>query len=940
MLKREKRNLMSYRILSVFVFLIMGFSTVFGQVIPNQADIDAELKRRGITQQQLEDKLREKGVDLNTMDPTDPADLQVADKAIRESLNELEAENGGNKNDNAESGVIKEISREVAPEVSIEDKRDVIQSGGDEILDAVEDGATVEEAISEAIAEELENSLPPATTWGQQVFRDKKISVYQQSRDAKPPSSYVLGAGDRIGVSIWGYSQENAIFEINDEGYIKPEAMPRIYLKGITFGKAKKLLQSRFSNNYRFKSEEFEVTLNFSRTITVNIVGEVFNYGSFTLPARNTAFNALVATGGPTAIGSVRNIKLIRAGEENKRIDIYQFLLDPSAEERLFLQENDYISVPIAEKLVEIGGAVKRPFKYELIEGENLGKLIDFAGGLKLGAITSRIKVIRTTNGRQTVINADYDAIKAGGKDFELRNGDIVEVMESEIPYENFVNIRGTVQYPGEYELVNDMRIGDLIEKAIFKKEAETRFAYLSRENPDGTTNVEKVDLQAILADKASPENILLDAKDILTIYPKARFVDNASISITGAVRDGGTFTFDPEEDLRLVDVILLAGGLRPGAVNFAYLERQKLENPEEKELIKADISIAMNDLASPENIVLKPFDKIIIGANSTYTDEFQVSIEGEVRNPGRINLSKGLGLKDVLLLAGGLKLEASKANIEIYRVFITGDGPTRIAQATLSINDSLDIIEGGEEFSLEPFDEIIVRRLPDFELQRYVEIKGEVTYPGKYPIIQDNERLSSLLERSGRMTFEAFPDGATLKRTEKGQEGFVLLKLSEISKKSGKKYDFILKPGDIIEIPKQKDLVTLETENTNITELVNPTLIQSGKVNVAYEKGKNAKFYVNEYMGGVNKIGRKSRISVLQPNGQFKKARNYLIFKTYPEVEKGGIVSVGAKPEKVKKEKNKEEKEKINWGEVVRDTLAIATSALTLILLVERVNQ
>ena len=355
------------------VFFLFSLNAV-GQVPMTMADAQAQLAARGITPAELQTKLNEKGVDLTFLDPTDPAQVAQAQQMIEQAIAEIEMEKAVKKENVAQpTEVIKEDLNEaikdepaiVAPPLTIdalENKNEILQAETEDIQEAVEDGATIEEAISEEISEELASALPKAVTWGQQIFRDKKISTYQKSRDVKPPESYVLGPGDKIGISIFGYSQENLIFEINDDGYIKPEAMPRITLKGITYGQAKKLLLSRFANFYRFRPEEFEVTLNFSRTITVNIVGEVYNYGSFTLPARNTAFNALAASGGPTNIGSVRNIKLIRAGEKPKNIDIYLFILNPSAEDNLFLQENDYVHVPMAEKVITITGRRKEAF--------------------------------------------------------------------------------------------------------------------------------------------------------------------------------------------------------------------------------------------------------------------------------------------------------------------------------------------------------------------------------------------------------------------------------------------------------------------------------------------------------------------------------------------------------------------------------------------------
>jgi polysaccharide export outer membrane protein len=143
----------------------------------------------------------------------------------------------------------------------------------------------------------LLDSMPPAAIWGQEIFRNQSLDVYKDADNIKPPDSYVLGVGDQITVTIWGQSQLNEIYEINTDGYITPTRMPRIFLKGATMNRAREILKNYFRKFYRFNPNEFQVSVNYSRTININIFGEVFQAGGYTLPAINTAFNALIATG-------------------------------------------------------------------------------------------------------------------------------------------------------------------------------------------------------------------------------------------------------------------------------------------------------------------------------------------------------------------------------------------------------------------------------------------------------------------------------------------------------------------------------------------------------------------------------------------------------------------------------------------------------------------
>ena len=948
-----------------FLFLI---STGYSQGIPfNQAEVIALLQEKGITQQELDAKLKEKGIDLNRLNPANPADVQIARREIEIAIAELEAEKNSSslQDTTTEAGnsviqkeeldeVIKaepiEVEREdIGTLLEVGEREQIIQEGQSNIQEAVEEGATLEEAISEEISEELQEELPKAKTWGQQVFRDKKISVYQQSRDVKPPDSYVLGPGDRIGVSIWGYSQENVIFEINDEGYIKPEAMPRITLKGIPYGKAKQLLLSRFSNYYRFRPEEFEVTLNFSRTITVNIVGEVYNYGSFTLPARNTAFNALVATGGPTDIGSVRKIQLIRALEKPQIVDIYEFLLNPSAEEKLFLQENDYIYVPPAEKVVRIGGAVRRPFQYELIEGEGLKELVKYAGGLKLNTYPDLVEIVRTVNGARELLNYNLADILAGNTDdVQLMNGDKVHVKSISKEEENVVSIEGPVTIGGRFQLEENMRLSDLIKKAGIEKEARLDIALLERINIDLTTELEKVNLDSVLKFPGTQNDLLLQSKDKITLYVKSQLVDlkGAKITVTGAVRAPRSFPYDFKDKFTVEKIIALTGGLKQDALDTAYIHRTNPFLPKVKEFVKINIREAINDptsednvtfqpndelvifselpryesykvkisgavrkegnytyepglrlsdliyfsnglertatdigyiqrsnpnipghkeyirvnvkeaLNSPEsifntfiepedqiviyskesyvdkfnvsirgevrkggtfelgrslrlfdllsmaggltlqaspyayietidpanpdfktyqsiniqevasdsssiqNVYLNPNDKIVVYPKSRYTDNFNFEIEGEVREPGTFQAGTGLTIKDALILAGGLTYHASRFRVELYRLNLDERLGTSTTLIPFEVDEKYNLVGQSNDFTLMPYDKLIVRSIPDFEDMNTVQLEGEVQFPGSYPLIKKNERILDLIKKGGRHNAGIFPTG------------------------------------------------------------------------------------------------------------------------------------------------------------------------------------
>ena len=206
---------------------------------------------------------------------------------------------------------------------------------------------------------------PVGKIFGQDFFRNRNLFFFNKAHDAKAPDNYLLGEGDELTISIWGMADYSESLVVNEKGFISTSRAGRVYVGGKNFKTVKSLIKNKMGNYYDLSRSQLDVTLNYSRVITVNIIGEVFNPGSYTIPATNTAFNALLAAGGPSQIGSVRNIYLRRGGKTVDSLDVYAFLFDSNSSQDLFLQDNDYLYVAPAEKIVEVKGAVNRPYTYE-----------------------------------------------------------------------------------------------------------------------------------------------------------------------------------------------------------------------------------------------------------------------------------------------------------------------------------------------------------------------------------------------------------------------------------------------------------------------------------------------------------------------------------------------------------------------------------------------
>lgn len=727
------------------------------------------------------------------------------------------------------------------------------------------------EKEKDILIRQRQQQLPEAKIWGQQFFRDQSISLFTRSRDVKALDNYLLDTGDELIIHVWGATEYSCNAVIDIEGYVDISgaelSIPRLYIKGMQFGQAKSAIVARMKNHMRIDKAQYAITLNYARDITVNITGEVFTPGSYTIPASNTVFNALVASEGPSQIGSVRKIQVSSSNKPLRTFDVYKFITDPKATDEFFLTNNDYIYVPLAERVVQINGAVKRPFYYELIEGEHLNALLNYAGGLQADAYQANIKIKRYIGNQEKLININLSDLLAQKEDFNLLNGDIIDIIPIQQAYSNYVKVEGAVKLPGEYELKENTKINDILEKSGI--------------------------IYSAVMDK---------------IYVKRLRQDLSIEYIT----------------INLIDI---------------------LDNP-----------------SHPDNIELRPLDIIEVKYKSQFIDKKNIGIYGAIRNPGTYEFSENLSLEDLLYLSDGIKTEAASSYVEISRLLREKDS-TYITIARFPIQEDLTITEA-QSFVLQPYDQVFVRQARAFQTPENVTIEGEIRYPGLYTIEKRTETIIELLQRAGGTTEIAFLEGALLYRPN---EGYVLLDLRDLVKGNTKSpFNYLLKPGDKIQIPKIKDLVSIagrvqhplireKSEIAEIelqlalkkttTDIEKEELLAEDKIsrkknplriNVPFHKGKNAKFYVENYGAGVDRVngGRKRLIFVRYSNGLVRKTKNFGLFKIYPKVEKGAMVFVEPK---VKKVKDYTERKRFDWNAGVQNTIAQLTAVGTLALLITR---
>jgi len=528
------------------------------------AQVRAVLAAKGLSEDEVKSRLKQKGIDVDAMPE---AEIIQNRPVIEQTVAELEAEKAAGKPENRKETPV----------------------GKPEVVTPIEPAPVVstKEAKADVVAVAPAPAPGPGDIYGHNVFRTGSLDIYRVSKDASPPDVYVLAPGDRINVLIFGASQADLQYEVNSAGFIQPNAMPKMFLSGLTLAQAREMLSKRFSSYYRFNRDQFALTLNTSRTLNINIVGEVVKAGSYTTSALNTALNAMAISGGPTPFGSVRNIEIIR-GKNRKILDVYAFMRNPILQFDFFLQNNDIIYVPPAQKIVTLEGSVNRPMRYELRAGEGVNELIDFAGGLRPEVYTEYLQLQRFEN--NTTVLRDYSLadIRSGKTTLDLLNGDVIRIRSINSPLKGYVKMTGAVEYEGNYDLGATATAKTLLAKARVRSEAKPDQAFLIRKQPDGTEKVITFSAADVISGKA--QDIKLEKEAELILYEQSRFTDRFNISVVGEVRNSFDRPFRYDDQITVNEALGLAGGLKPTASPAGYIYRTNPFRQKRTEYIPIDL--------------------------------------------------------------------------------------------------------------------------------------------------------------------------------------------------------------------------------------------------------------------------------------------------------------------------------------------------------------
>lgn len=898
------------KILFAFLISLALPVAVMAQNATMVAMAQAELNKRGLNEGEVRTRLLESGIDIDRISPADYASYQ--DRVIS-ILDQMQAEKNAQATAEAPIAGSASANEPTTAASMVQTASETPQS-------------TVGETAAEAALEQalVENNVSPTAgndIYGHSLFTGKNLEVFRTTDGAQAPDSYVLGEGDEVHISIFGSSQTEIHQRIGADGSIQPAGSTKIFLKGMTLAQGRTAIQNKLSQFFSFRPDQIAVTITTARTVSVSIYGEVGVQGGFTISALNTAFNALAAAGGPTDMGSVRNVQLSRSGK-NYRLDLYKYMTNPTAGVKYDIQNGDVIFVPIAQKVVGIEGAVNRPMRYELVDGESMLDLIGYAGGLTASAHPDFVQVERFENGSKKYLEYNLKDVLSGRSKVALEQGDVVRIRTGNEPLDQYVAISGDVYYEGNYDLAKNRSLIALLENAKPRYTARTEYVYVERTRPDETVEVLTVPWPGL---KGNPD-FELEARDAVRVLDQASFRDVETISVNGQVRAPFTRTFGMNDRMTVAQAIEYADGLKPSVFPVAYIFRRDLTNADKMEYIRINLD-------TDGETLLQPGDQLNIYDNTRYTNVGEVNVSGAVKEPFGTAYDPSLTVHDLLSMAGGFAVGAAFDKVEVFRVNLSNTEAVKMDLITLKVDEDYNVI--GEDFQLQPFDHIVVRLTPNFTMGRSVEINGRVKYPGTYVLTDSKMQLSSVIEMAGGLLDDADPF-ARLFRTynNRGNIGLDLRKVKQ--NKGSLKEDPILMEGDVINIVRQENTVTIRETGTRLAQYIPDDFSATQKL-IVYKGGHSAKWYINHYAGGFQKIADRNSVTVTMPNNQTIGTTRFLGIRKYPTVEPGGVITM--RMDDQKREKLDKPKEKIDWGAEMRSTLSALTSVVSIYLLIDRLK-
>lgn len=756
--------------------------------------------------------------------------------------------------------------------------------------------------------------------FGYAIFNNK-IGVFEPNLKIATPKSYVIGPDDELIIDINGYSEEHYTLNVNPDGFVKINRIGNVFVSGLTIEEAKNIIIRKLSkiyvglkasaNNAKSMSLSASISLGNIRTVSVTVQGEVMFPGTYSIPSLARVMNVLYLAGGPNEKGTFREIQLIRNKKVFATIDLYDFLTSGIQKNDINIQDQDVIKVGVYKNRIELKGNIKREGLFEVLANENFDYVLnEFGGGFSDNAFKEFVKVQRFTNRYLKLIDLNANFFNS----FHPISGDVFQAESINVDhFENKVSIIGAVFRPGDFSLDNSPTLLKLIERSGGVREnAFLDRGVIQRINADLTADNLSFNLKDII-NKKSPD-IILKREDQVNVFSILDLKERFTVTIHGEIN---------LKSIKKASKIL-------DDIKSNTNSTSKLGNSDEEMNNKINKSNQRNTLVrSPNfdgNINFDVSNLSDEDGNNAISSEIKDEFKSSETNNALINRQVKITLpyfehmtvEDLILKAGGLRESAATGYVEIVRrkKNIGLDNPklinSQIAEIIkFSISNNLQLDNTASKFELVPFDEIFIRTSPNYELQQFVTIQGQVVFPGVFGLERKDERLSDLIKRAGGLNNQAFPEGSRLMRKNHLTEAEKISKMGQLNdiqdnftgaiiqnkdqyvketekigidlvsalNNPGGEEDLFILEGDIIDVPKEPQTVKVTGE------VLYPN-------SVKFIKSNSFKDFING-AGGFTKTSSRNKSYVIYSNGSVKRVKYFGFIKIYPKIEKGAEIIV-----------------------------------------------
>ena len=624
----------------------------------NQSQIVTKLMQKGVKIEQIRRLRNQYAKQLNKAGKSAQADAAVNEMSSRMRQNQ--------SNKNAQATVTAKADEENETQKVATDEYDKIENN-----------------VNTQRQEEAEKKK---TVFGHDIFNNRLLT-FEPNMNIATPQNYVLGPGDQLVIDIYGASQKSEQLQISPEGTVTIPGYGPVKVSGLTVAAAQSRIRSTVGS--RYSSSNISISVGQTRSMTVNVMGEVKVPGTYTLSAFSTVFHALYMAGGINDIGTLRNIKVFRNGRQITVVDVYEYILNGRLAGNIRLMENDVIVVGPYDCLVGIEGNVKRPMFYEMRSTESVGTVLKYAGGFTGDAYKKAVRLTRKSGDRYTVYNIEEFDMST----FKINDGDAVTVDGILNRYENMVEIKGAVFRPGKFQLGKDITsVRSLIEAADgVTEDAFTAHAVLHRMRLNRTLEVISVDVAGILSGTVA--DIPLKNEDVLFIPTEQDRLNERILTIEGEVMSPGNYEF--AENTTIEDLVLQAGGLTDAASTTKVDVSRRIIDPKAKEgsnAISKTYTFELKDgfvIDGQPGFILEPYDIVQVRRSPTYMEPRNIFVEGEVQFGGVITLStKNQRLSDAIKAAGGFTEEAYVKGARLVRT-VTEDERNRATDLMRQIKNT-----------------------------------------------------------------------------------------------------------------------------------------------------------------------------------------------------------------------------------------------------------